>query len=198
MSNGSGRPALDDLERVEVTSVGELRAWLQANHESDDSIWLVTYKKSAGPGYVARGDVLDELLCFGWIDGARRKLDDQRTMQLVGPRRHDRWAKSYRDRIARLQADGRVSDAGLAAIERAKAAGLWDANADVDALEWPDDLSTALGEGTKAAEFFASAAPSYQRNVLRWIGLAKTDQTRSKRIRQTVQTSGKGAKIRHL
>lgn len=198
VSARADRPGLDDLKRVEVTSVEELHTWLQANHGQHDSVWLVTHKKVAGPTYVSRDEVLDELLCFGWIDGARRKLDDRRTMQLVGPRRTNRWARSYQERAARLQADGRLRPAGLAAIERSKAAGLWDAMAEVDALVWPPDLESALRQRPGAAEFFRDSAPSYQRNVLRWIELAKTDKTRVTRIDRVAELSAATQRIRYL
>lgn len=198
MTGRARRPAIDDLERVEVTSVDELRSWLQVNHQQEQSVWLVTHKKAAGPTYVARDDVLDELLCVGWVDGVRRALDERRTMQLVGPRRNDRWAHSYRQQAARLQAEGRMGQAGLAAIERSKNAGLWDVMADVDALVWPDDLAIALSTTAEAEAHFRDAAPSYQRNVLRWIASAKTNETRQRRIDQVTAASGRGLKLRNL
>lgn len=198
MSTAGQRPGIEELERVEVASVDELRTWLAEHHRQDDSIWLVTYKKSAGPAYVSRDEVLDELLCVGWIDGARRKLDDRRTMQLVGPRRTDRWAKTYRERATRLLEEGRMGPAGLAAIERSRAAGLWEVMAEVDALVWPPDLAEALAGDPAAEAFFRAAAPSYQRNVLRWIELARTEATRTSRVAETVRLSARGDKIRHL
>jgi uncharacterized protein YdeI (YjbR/CyaY-like superfamily) len=96
--------------------------------------------------------VLDEVLCFGWIDGIARKLDDDRTMQLLSPRRVQHWAKSYKDRAARLIQEGRMHPAGLKAIEEAKREGLWDVMNDVDALVIPDDLATALDARPPAAE----------------------------------------------
>ena len=75
------------FERLEITSLQELRSWLLKNNQQQKSIWLVTYKKSEGDKYVSRWDVLDELICFGWIDGIRRKLDDIKTMQLISPRK---------------------------------------------------------------------------------------------------------------
>ncbi|MEM6815918.1 MAG: hypothetical protein AAF600_16280 [Bacteroidota bacterium] len=70
---------------------------MEGHHSQEDSIWLVTYKKSTPDKYVDRGQVLDELLCFGGIDGRRMKLDDERTMQLISPRRVQHWSKTYKD-----------------------------------------------------------------------------------------------------
>ena len=77
----------ENFEQVEVTSPKQPRDWLLAHHAQTESVWLVTYKKSAGDAYVSTGQVLDGLLRFGWIDGVRRKLDDRRTMQLIAPRK---------------------------------------------------------------------------------------------------------------
>ena len=187
----------DHLERVEVTSHVQLRDWLEVHHSQDESVWLVTYKKRAGDRYVSREQVLDELVAFGWIDGARRKLDDDRTMQLIGPRRVLHWAKSYKDRAQRLIAEERMHPAGLAAIEASEAAGLWGVMDDVDALVVPDDLATALLAG-RSAEAFAAFPPSYRRNVLRWIAIAKTPSTRQKRIDRTVEVTHRGERIPNL
>lgn len=181
--------------QIEVTSVVGLHEWLMRNHLQADSIWLVTFKKHVPARYVSVDEVLDELLCFGWIDGIRRKLDVDRTMQLISPRRHQVWAKTYKDRAARLIADGRMMPAGLAAITASQRDGLWDAMADVDALIVPPDLDAALAVNPVAAERFAAAAPSYRRNVLRWIKAAKTPPTRAKRIAVTVDHAERDAKI---
>lgn len=188
----------DKFEQVEVTSAEQLRAWLEAHHTQSESIWLVTYKKHTGTRYIPHTQVLDEILCFGWIDGVARKLDDERTMQLMSPRRTQVWAKTYKDRAARLIAEGRMHPSGLHAIEESKRLGLWDAMADVDALIVPDDLATALQAQPSAHRFFMNAAISYRRNVLRWLKSGKTDKTRMKRIQMIVELSAKGEKIPQL
>lgn len=185
----------ENFEKVEVTSTGQLRDWLEANHAQEASIWLVTYKKHVGEKYVSTEQILDEVLCFGWVDGIRRKLDDDRTMQLIAPRKTQHWAKSYKDRVARLDAEGRMHPAGLASIEESKRNGLWDFMNDVDALIIPDDLNVALESNPPALENFTTAAPSYRRNVLRWIKLAKTDKTRAKRIDKTADFAARDEKI---
>ena len=183
------------FEKVEVRNTVQLREWLDANHGQEDSVWLVTYRKHVRGRYVSTSEVLDELLCFGWIDGVRRKLDADRTMQLIGPRRTQHWARSYKDRAARLIEEKRMHPAGLAAIETSKGNGLWSFIDDVDALIVPDDLRRALEARPVAADWFDATAPSYRRNVLRWIKLAKTAKTRTKRIIDTVNASAKGEKI---
>ena len=145
---------LDYYERVEVSSRKAWRDWLAANHKRSESIWLVTYKKHTGAKYVSTQQILDEVLCFGWIDGIRRKLDDDRTMQMISPRKAQHWAKSYKDRAARLIEAGRMHPAGLQSIEAGKASGLWNFMDDVDALIIPEDLAATLTAHPPAMENF--------------------------------------------
>jgi len=185
----------DRFEHVVVQSVDELRTWLTANHASDDSVWLVTYKQMTPDKYVSRSDVLDELLCFGWIDGLMRKIDDRLVMQLISRRRVHHWALSYKDRAARLIAGQRMQPAGFAAIERSKREGLWEAMAEVDALLIPADLGIALDALPLARERFDRFAASYRRNVLRWIMLAKTQLTRARRVALTAESASRNEKL---
>ncbi len=185
----------ENFRKTEITSQGELRDWLEKNHKTSESIWLVTFKKAVPEKYVSTSEVLDELLCFGWIDGIRRKLDEKRTMQLISPRKTEHWAKTYKERASKLIKDGRMKPSGLSAIDASKENGLWDFMDDVDALIIPQDLQKAL-EITKGAEaFFHSINPSSKRFVLRWIKLAKTEKTRANRIEKVVALSAEGKKL---
>ncbi len=186
--------SVPDLERVEVASVAELWNWLDAHHDQGDSVLLVTWKAKRRDRYVSRDDVLDALIAHGWIDGRRFALDDDRTMQLVSPRKQQLWAASYRDRAERLIAEGRMRPPGLAAVEAAKAAGTWHARRDVDRLEEPLDLRAALDQ-RKASAWWDEAAPSYRRNVLRWIAGAKREPTRAKRIDIVAAHAACGEKV---
>ncbi len=146
----------DNFKKIEVTSPKELRAWLLENHTTPGSIWLVTYKKSEATKYVSIWEVLDELLCFGWIDGIRRKMDDKRTMQLISPRKVEHWAKTYKERVAKLTKEGKMHESGLKSIADAKSSGLWNFMDDVDNLVVPSDLNTALLASGKAFDFFTA------------------------------------------
>jgi uncharacterized protein YdeI (YjbR/CyaY-like superfamily) len=101
-----------------------LRAWLAANHARDECVWIVRYQKSVPDKHVSRLELLDELLCWGWVDGIARKIDAERTMQLAFPRQQQAWAQWYKDRAERLEAEGRMAEPGRAAIARAQALGL--------------------------------------------------------------------------
>jgi uncharacterized protein YdeI (YjbR/CyaY-like superfamily) len=146
--------------------------------------------------YLSTSEVLDELLCFGWIDGIRRKLDDTRTMQLIAPRKVDHWAKTYKDRAARLIEEGKMQEPGFRSIVLSKQNGLWDFMDDVDNLIVPEDLSAALQKHVGAADFFYNINDSSKRFVLRWLKLAKTEKTRATRIEQLAQLSAKGEKMK--
>lgn len=188
----------EGFAQVEVRSAAELRDWLMRHHAQADSVWLVTWKKAAGAPYVSVGDVLDELIAFGWIDGIRRKRDDAKTMQLISPRKQQAWAATYKLRAERLETEGRMHPAGRDAIAAAKASGRWDDTAAVDALAVPDDLANALRADPQAERFFHGAAPSYRRNVLRWLHSAKRADTRAARIMQIVRLSAEEKKVAQL
>jgi len=185
----------ENFEQVVVENQAALREWLLEHHQQEASVWLVTYKKSEKEKYVSREEVLDELLCFGWIDGIRRKRDEKTSMQLIAPRKTQHWAKSYKERAAKLMEEGKMHAAGQASIDRGKASGLWHFMDDVDALILPEDLKSALKALPPAATFFDSINPSSKRFVLRWIKLAKTEKTRKSRILKIAQLSAKGEKL---
>lgn len=186
----------ENFGKLQITSSEELRSWLKENHEQPDSIWLITFKKNEPSKYVSRWEVLDQLICYGWIDGIRRKLDDQRTMQLISKRKVEHWSKTYKDRAAKLIEEGRMQKAGQETIDKSKADGLWNYMDDVDNLVIPEDLTNELSKLDGAYEFFNDINPSSKRFVLRWIKLAKTEKTRNKRITQIAQLSFNKEKLK--
>lgn len=188
---------LDDLERVQIDTNQALWEWLSKEYESDKSYLLVTWKKSNKDKYVSREEVLDALLAYGWIDGRRYVLDENQTMQLVCKRKQQKWTKSYRQRIEKLTADGLMRPSGLKSVDEAKSNGDWFANVDVDELVCPDDLYGSL-QSEDALSWWDAAAPSYKRNVLRWLASAKREETREKRIASIADACGAGLKIKNL
>ena len=188
---------LDELKRVQMDSTKAFWDWLSAHHQSGESFLLVTWKKSNKEKYVSRDDVLDALLAYGWIDGRRYALDDERTMQLICKRKQQKWTQSYRDRIEKLSAKGLMQPSGLMAVQDAQASGTWHANLDVDELICPPDLSEALKMQNGVA-WWDAAAPSYKRNLLRWLSAAKKQSTRQKRCVDIAQACGAGQKIKNM
>ena len=185
----------ENFEQVEITSQVALREWLIKNHTQKGSIWLVTYKKQVFEKYVSVQEILDELLCFGWIDGIRRKLDENRTMQLIAPRKVEHWTKTYKDRYKKLESKGLIERAGKEAVLKSKVNGLWNFMDDVDALIKPEDFINVLNTFDNATNNFNAFGASSQRFILRWIKLAKTTETRAKRVHQAAELADKNLKI---
>ncbi len=178
------------MDEIEITDKQALWDWLEDNHAVATSMRLVTWKAAHRKKYVGREDVLDALIAFGWIDGRRFVVDAEKTAQLISQRKQQAWSQSYKDRVDRLRREGLMRPAGEAAVARGKASGLWDFFADVDALIVPDDLKERIN-----LQKWDALAPSYRRNVLRWIKLAKTATTRGKRVSEAVSATDRGEKI---
>ncbi|MBL8011202.1 MAG: YdeI/OmpD-associated family protein [Flavobacteriales bacterium] len=184
---------LDGLERVEVTSRAQWRAWLRKNHKRTEGIWLVTYKKHVADKYLSFEDKVQEALCFGWIDSVPRKLDADRTMHYLSPRRPGSvWSAINKAHVERLIAQRRMTAAGLAKVEAAKADGSWHTLTSVDRMEIPADLAKALARSKTAQEHFNAFPPGIRKNILYWVTSAKTAETRKKRISTTVHEAAQG------
>lgn len=169
------------------------RAWLEANHASAAGVWAVTYRRRTGLPTVAYEDLIQEALCFGWIDSTGRQLDDERTMLRFTPRKKGSvWAATNKARVERLVAAGLMAPAGLRAIDAAKADGSWDALTDADALVVPDDLAAALAADEAAARGFEALVPSAKKPVLFWVTSAKRAETRARRVAEVVRYAAVG------
>jgi len=163
------------------------RDWLAANPDRIEGTWVVYRKKSSdleGPDY---DDLVEEALCFGWIDSQNRRVDDDRSIQWFSPRRKGGiWSAYNKERIERLERAGLMTDAGRAAIDRAKADGSWSQFDEVDALIVPPDLAAAL-ESAKVTPAFEALADSIKKQHLWWITSAKRTGTREGRIDEMVR-----------
>lgn len=191
------RRAGAELPRVEVESRAGWRRWLSANHAREGGVWLVTYKKAADPRrYLSYDDIVDEALCFGWIDSLPRSLDAERSMRLVAPRKaKSGWSAVNKARVERLVAARKMAPAGLRAIERAKADGSWGKLDAVEALVVPRDLAAALG--ARARAYFDAFPRSSKRIILEWIAGARTPETRAKRVEETARLAAENRRANH-
>ena len=181
---------LNDYPVVEMKSRAEWRAWLERHHASHPAIWLATWKKNT-PHYMTYADVVEEALCFGWIDSTARALDQQRSMLLLAPRKPKSvWSALNKRRIEDLEKRGLMTAAGRAKIESAKADGSWSALDAVEALEMPADLAKALGR--KGRTTFDSWPPSLRKQSLYWITQAKRPETRAKRVAEVADAAKRG------
>ncbi len=187
------KPGLADLPLVEPRSRAEWRAWLEVHHAESPGIWLAVGKKGNTVTTLTYEDAVEEALCFGWIDSTTKRLDDHRFKQLFTPRKPGgTWARSNKQRIERLIAQGRMTPAGLAPIEAAKDDGTWSMLDDVEDLVVPPDLAEALEAGPAAANNYTELADSKKKQLLYWIGSAKRPETRAERIANTVQALAEG------
>ena len=189
---------LEDLAKREFCSRQELRAWLDANHAEADTFWLVSFKKHISERYVPYDDIVEELLCFGWIDGRTRRLDDDRTMLLLAPRKPgSTWSAVNKKRIIALEEAGLMTAAGREKIENAKQDGSWTFLDDIEDLVIPEDLSSALENNKEAQAEFEAFNRSAKKVILLWIKTAKRTETRAKRVSETVRLAAKGLKAAH-
>jgi len=184
---------LDDLEQVLITSRAQLRAWFEANADTSPSIWLVTYKKSSGRPAPTYDEIVEEALCFGWIDSTVRARDEETAMLLLASRKPtSTWSRVNKDRLERLMAAGLVTERGLRAIEVAKANGSWSILDPVERLEVPADLAEALASSPEARDFFEAMPPGARKQHLWWVVSAKRPTTRGERIRRIVEANAAG------
>ena len=178
----------DAYEQVEVVSAAELRDWLREHWDSSPGIWLVTYKKAAGERYLPYDDIVREVLCYGWIDGRARALDELRAQLLLTPRKPaSKWSRPNKLRIAELEAAGRMAPPRRAVVEAAKASGTWTALDDVENLVEPPELTAALDAVPAARTNWDAFPRSTRRATLEWIAAAKRPVTRERRVTETVE-----------
>lgn len=175
-----------------MTSLRAWRTWLANNHTRTRSVWLVTWKASQGKAHVPMSELVDEALCWGWIDSLPRALDDRRSMRRLSPRRPgSAWSRVNKARVEALIAAGRMQPAGYAVIEQAKADGSWAALDVVEALTVPADLLQQLASHPPARANFDKFPRSTKRAILEWIANAKRPETRLARIVETAEMAAR-------
>ena len=175
-------------ELFHVDDRARWRAWLERNHASAQGVWVVIWRTRTGKPRLDYDALVEEALCFGWVDSREQPVDDERLMQLVTPRkRGSAWARSTKERIARLENVGVLADAGRRVVEVAKADGSWSRYDAAEALEIPADLEAALVADAQAAQNFKAFTDAAKRTILRRLIDAKRPATRVKRIEETVR-----------
>ena len=178
--------AFDDAPLVQCETRAEWRAWLEANHATATSAWLVTWRTGSGRPVLGYEAGVEEALCFGWVDSRPGNVDEHRSKLYYAPRkRRSGWARTNKARVERLIAAGLMAPAGLVAIERAKANGGWEMLDEVEDLVVPLDLQAALDASPPAAANWEAFPPSARRGILEWIRQAKRPETRAARIAET-------------
>lgn len=174
----------------------EWHNWLDENHKKADGIWFVFYKKNSGKPTVAYNDAVEVALCFGWIDGKIKSVNEEYYIQWFTPRRPgSRWSKLNVSRVQKLITENRMMPSGLTAFEKAKDKPelIYEIKTD-DIPSVPDDLLAALRDNTAAYDNFVNFPPSSRRLYIFWLNDAKRPQTRIDRITKIVERSQKNIK----
>ena len=183
---------MTDFPEIHMTTRATLRRWLVENHSTAPGVWLVSWRSNTGRERMSVEDVVEECLCFGWIDSRIRKLDEDRNALRLTPRRPGgTWSALNKDRIERLRQHGQMTPAGDAVIERSIEDGSWTFLDDIEALITPEDLRLAL-DRTDATEGWDRLPASKTKASLWWIKTAKREATREKRIGAVAEAAAKG------
>jgi uncharacterized protein YdeI (YjbR/CyaY-like superfamily) len=187
-------PTPTDLPVLAFATALEFEQWLEREHDSAAGVWLRFPRKGTGVASLTYEEAVLVALCFGWIDGQARSLDETAWLQRYTPRRRRSiWSQINRDRVARLVREGRMRPAGLAEVERAKADGRWEAAyAPPSTATVPADLEAALSASAAAAEVFAGLDSRNRYAILHRLATAKKPETRARRIASFVAMLEKG------
>ena len=171
------------------------RQWLLEHHETDTAVWLVYDKGSQRK--ITWPEIVQESLCFGWIDGRANPISEMQSKIYVSKRKpKGMWSKVNKAHVENLIASGQMMPAGLAAIELAKENGAWDTLNDSDNLIVPPELEAGFVENPAARATYESFSVSSKRMILAWIYSAKTEPTRMNRVAQTIEHAARGEKVR--
>jgi uncharacterized protein YdeI (YjbR/CyaY-like superfamily) len=180
-----------EITTLDIRTRREWRAWLAKHYATSPGIWLVFYKDHTGVKSIAYEDSVREALCFGWIDSLIKRLDDDRFARKFTPRKPaSKWSDINRRRWAELQAEGRLARAGL---DAGPTDNVYAAKPEIP--EMPAYIEKAFKSNVRAWDFFQKLAPTYRRHFVVWIHIAKREETRDKRIRESIQLLAAGKKL---
>jgi uncharacterized protein YdeI (YjbR/CyaY-like superfamily) len=183
----------DAYGQLEITSRDQWREWLAAHHANSPGIWLVTYKRADPERHVPYEAVVEEALCFGWIDSLGRRLDEARFQLLLTPRKpRSGWSRINKRRVERLQAAGLMRPPGEAVVDAARADGSWAALDAIEELAEPEDLRAALDGDPAARRQWDGFPRSAKRAILEWIAAARRPETRQRRVSETATLAAQG------
>lgn len=174
----------------------ELGRWLEKNHEQSEELWIGLYTKSSGKGGITYGEALDEALCYGWIDGIRKKLDsDSFAIRFTSRKPRSIWSKVNLGHVARLTREGRMKPAGIAAFRAKEDArtGVYSFERKAATLE--PAMVRQFRREPRAWVYFESQPPYYRRVASWWVLSAKRDETRARRLEQLIAHSARNERL---
>ena len=186
------------MKKIYIENKEDWRAWLEANHQVEKEIWLVFNKKETGLSSIPYGYAVEQALCFGWIDSIIKKLSETQYARKFTPRKEDcKWSILNINRVEKMIKAGLMTPHGMRLVEAAKLSGSWDQPVQKPKLDFqiqPEFLE-ALEKNPNAKETFDKLAPTYQKQYLTWIGIAKRPDTKEKRIKESIRLLIKGQKL---
>ena len=191
-------PVVPDKKKIRAFADRQaFETWLAAHHDAADEIWLQLHKKGSGLPTVSNAEAIDVALCWGWIDGIRKGLDEKSFLQRFTPRRRKSiWSQINREHIERLTREGRMQPPGLAQVEAAKADGRWDkAYASGRNMVPPDDLMAAIEAEPAALKVFGRLSAQNRFALSFRVHNMKTAAGRAKKIASFVEMLKRGETI---
>jgi uncharacterized protein YdeI (YjbR/CyaY-like superfamily) len=186
---------VDGIAVFYATSTAKWREWLLKNHETQKSVWLLIFKKESGTPSVYYPEAVDEALCFGWIDSLPNKRDENSYYQYFSIRNpKSNWSGVNKEKVVRLEKEGKLMLKGLEMIALAKASGTWTALSKVEALILPDIMSDQFKANKTAYAYWEAFSKSTKRGILEWIYAAKKEETMLARIEKTISMAAENKK----
>lgn len=184
-------------EELFVTNRDEWRAWLKRNSGIAKQVWLIYYKKHTGKLSISYDDSVEQAICFGWIDGVMKRLDDERCARKFMPRRSkSRWSEPNKKRAEKMMEAGWMTETGLARIKEAKESGEWfRAPLSRKELVVPTFIQDALARNKKASANFNKLANSHKRQYVGWVSSAKKEETRKRRLAEVISVLEQNKKL---
>ena len=186
-----------ELRILSFKTPDEWAKWLAKNHSKSDGIWLRFFKKNSGVKSITHDEALDEALCYGWIDGQLKKLDEQSWIHKFTPRRaRSIWSKRNIEHVGRLIKLGKMKPSGLKEIEAAKNDGRWEKAYDAaSTMQVPDDFLKELSKKKKAEAFFKTLNRANVYAIAWRLQTAKKPETRTRRMKAILEMLSRGEKF---
>ncbi len=176
-------PEPDPARIITFAAPKDLGQWLKVNHATESELWVKIFKKKTGIASVTWDDVVIEALCWGWIDGIKKSIDEQAYFQRITPRKaRSNWSKRNAEHAERLITEGRMMASGLVHIQAAKADGRWESAYVASEMKVPEDFLAALDNKPKAKQFFETLNKSSRYVIAHGLTSAKKTETRQRRF----------------
>jgi uncharacterized protein YdeI (YjbR/CyaY-like superfamily) len=184
-----------DGEPIYFEGPAAWRAWLEEHHATETEVWVGMYKARTGKATLKWAQAVREALCFGWIDGIAKGIDDERHKQRFTPRKSRRWSAVNVRLVAELEAEGLMRPAGRAAFEARDLDQVPYSTSDRPAELAPEWDARLRAEHPRAAAFWATTPPSYRKTLAFWLSEAKRPETRERRFAEIVECSERGERL---